>query len=163
SFSGIPTRALPNESSASSIPFPPANNVNKGAQYDSDLYAKKKRWEVNDAIQPSQIHDVYFVDPTEESRLLLEKIHRGQFVALHGPKASGKSTRVLHIMNYLHKQNFIRIYVSFEDIKVTESEDIFWSTLGSALQRDTVQHLGTPSNPIIKSASCFLNTFFNSN
>ncbi|CAG8658583.1 42_t:CDS:2, partial [Funneliformis mosseae] len=36
SFSGIPTRALPNESSASSVPFPPANNVNKGAQYGSD-------------------------------------------------------------------------------------------------------------------------------
>ncbi|CAG8549216.1 3722_t:CDS:2, partial [Funneliformis mosseae] len=69
----------------------------------SDLHAKKKRWEVNGAIQPNQIHDVYFVDPTEESRPLLEKIHQGQFVALHGPRVSGKFTRVLH-MNHLQNK-----------------------------------------------------------
>src|SRR3989337_678549 len=40
----------------------------------SDLHAEEK---VNGATKPSQAYDVYFVDPTNESRLLLEKIQLG--------------------------------------------------------------------------------------
>ncbi|CAG8459020.1 4837_t:CDS:2 [Cetraspora pellucida] len=79
---------------------------------------KRRRWEVNGAIQPSIIHAVYFIDPKKESRPLLEKIQEGQFVALHGPRASGKSTRVLQLQDQLNNEGFICIYVSLEQINI---------------------------------------------
>ena len=69
----------------------------------------KRRWEVNGAIEPSIVHSVYFVNPTEKSRPLLEKIHEGQFVALHGARASGKSTRVHQIQKQLNNEGYVCI------------------------------------------------------
>ncbi|RHZ88674.1 hypothetical protein Glove_21g216 [Diversispora epigaea] len=118
---------------------------------------KKRRWEVNGAIQPSIVHAVYFVDPIEESYPLLEKIQKGQFVALHGPRASGKSTRVYQIREQL-KNDFICIYTSFEHVNFTKEID-FWKTFSMSLQCDVPELLGSPENPIIKSAQDFCNIF----
>ncbi|CAG8678044.1 3304_t:CDS:10, partial [Gigaspora margarita] len=96
---------------------------------------KKRRWEVNGAIQPNIVHAVYFVDPMEESRPLLEKIQEGQFVALHGARTSGKSTRVHQIQKQLNDKGYVCIYVSLEQINI-KSVDNFWHTLGSHLYLD---------------------------
>ncbi|CAG8594597.1 10798_t:CDS:2, partial [Cetraspora pellucida] len=118
---------------------------------------KKRRWEVNSAIQPSIVHAIYFVDPIEESRPLLEKIQEGQFVALHGPRASGKSTQVLQLQEQL-KNDFICIYTSFEHVNFTKEID-FWKTFSMSLQRNVPELLGSSENPIIKSAQDFCNIF----
>ncbi|CAG8734422.1 46043_t:CDS:2, partial [Gigaspora margarita] len=81
---------------------------------------KKRRWEVNGTIQPNIVHAVYFVDPMKESRPLLEKIQEGQFVALHGARASGN--------------------VSLEQINI-KSVDNFWHTLGSHLYLDVLKYI----------------------
>ncbi|CAG8831202.1 16349_t:CDS:2, partial [Cetraspora pellucida] len=120
---------------------------------------KKRRWEVNGAIQPSIVHAVYFVDPIEESRPLLEKIQEGQFVALHGPRASGKTTRALMLKEQVQKEGLACIYASFEQVNLKNSVDVFWKTLGMALQRDAREFFGPLKNLSIKSATDFLNTF----
>ncbi|CAG8680063.1 9172_t:CDS:2, partial [Ambispora gerdemannii] len=96
---------------------------------------RKAEEERNGAIQPSIVRAVYFVDPTEEGRPLLEKIQEGQSVALYGPRASGKSTRVLQVQN-----------------KTLFGEHSVW-------QRDAPELLGSPENPIINSAEEFCNEF----
>ncbi|CAG8845013.1 10057_t:CDS:2, partial [Racocetra persica] len=48
---------------------------------------------------------------------------------------------------------------SFEQVIVNNSVDVFWQTLGMALQRDVSELLGPLKNLQIKSASEFLNTF----
>ncbi|CAJ0913355.1 16617_t:CDS:2 [Entrophospora sp. SA101] len=111
----------------------------------------KRRWEVNGAIEPSIVHSVYFVNPTEESRPLLEKIHEGQFVALHGARASGKSTRVHQIQKQLNNEGYICIYVSLEQINI-KSVDNFWETFGTQIHLDASKYIKFNS---IKSANDF--------
>ncbi|CAG8773958.1 24994_t:CDS:2, partial [Cetraspora pellucida] len=65
-------------------------------------------------------------DPIEKSCLLLEKIQKGQFVALHGPKASRKSMRVLQLQEQLNKKGINSL--SFEQISM-KSINKFWQTL----------------------------------
>nr|CAG8471042.1 2575_t:CDS:2 [Entrophospora candida] len=91
----------------------------------------KRRWEVNGVIEPSIVHSVYFVNPTEESRPLLEKIHEGQFVTLHGARASGN--------------------VSLEQINI-KSVDNFWETFGTQIHLDASKYIKLNS---IKSANDF--------
>ncbi|RHZ81155.1 hypothetical protein Glove_123g146 [Diversispora epigaea] len=118
---------------------------------------KKRKWEVNGAIQPNIVHAVYFVDPIEENRPLIKKIQEGNLVALHGPRASGKSTRVYQIQEQL-KNDFICIYTSFEQVNFTKEID-FWKTFSMSLQRNVPELLDSPENPIIKSAQDFCNIF----
>nr|CAG8434217.1 15002_t:CDS:2 [Entrophospora candida] len=100
----------------------------------------KRRWEVNGVIEPSIVHSVYFVNPTEESRPLLEKIHEGQFVALHGARASGKSTRVHQIQKQLNNEGYVCIYVSLEQINI-KSVDNFWETFGTQIHLDASKYI----------------------
>ncbi|CAG8769663.1 2587_t:CDS:2, partial [Cetraspora pellucida] len=102
---------------------------------------------------------IYFVDPTKQNAPLLESIHRGKFVALHGPRASGKSTRALMLKEQVQKEGLACIYVPFEHVNLKNSVDVFWQSLGMALQRDAPELFGPLKNLSIKSATDFLNTF----
>src|SRR6266542_594353 len=64
----------------------------------------KRRWTVNSTIQNKMRNDVYFVDLKETNVPLLDMILRGEFVALYGARASGKSTRVYQVMEKLESQ-----------------------------------------------------------
>jgi len=52
---------------------------------------------MNNAITREERPIVYFADITEQSTPFIESVHRGELVAVHGPRASGKSTRVLEL------------------------------------------------------------------
>jgi hypothetical protein len=54
-------------------------------------------------------NDVYFVDLEETNVPLLDMFLRGEFVALYGARASGKSTRVFQVMEKLESQGIICI------------------------------------------------------
>ncbi|CAG8598194.1 2444_t:CDS:2, partial [Ambispora gerdemannii] len=114
---------------------------------------------VNSAITREERPIVYFVDPTEQNAPLLESVHRGEFIALHGSRASGKSTRVLQLQDQLNKKGFVCIYASFEHVNLENSVDVFWQTLGMALQCDAPKLFGPLKNLSIKSATDFLSTF----
>jgi energy-coupling factor transporter ATP-binding protein EcfA2 len=52
---------------------------------------------------------VYFVDPAEASRPLFNMIKKGEFVALYGARASGKSTRVDQVIIELESEGYVCI------------------------------------------------------
>ena len=52
---------------------------------------------------------VYFVDPTETSGPLFNMIKKGEFVALYGARASGKSTRVDQAVVDLESEGYVCI------------------------------------------------------
>ncbi|CAG8654767.1 4292_t:CDS:2, partial [Paraglomus occultum] len=118
---------------------------------------KKRKWTVNSAITREERSIVYYADPTERNGPLLELIHRGEFVALYGPRASGKSTRVLAIQDQLRNEGFVCIYTSFEHVEVKGDIDTFWRTLGMALLRNA--HGNGISVSEIDSAQGFLKAF----
>ena len=64
---------------------------------------------MNSAITREERPIVYFADITEQSTPLLESVYRGEFVALHGLRASGKSTRVLQLQDQLNSKSFVCI------------------------------------------------------
>ncbi|RIB10437.1 hypothetical protein C2G38_2106101 [Gigaspora rosea] len=113
---------------------------------------------VNSAITREERSIVYFVDPTEQNAPLLESVHRGEFVALHGSRTSGKSTRVLQLQDQLNSKDFVCIYASFEHVSMN-NVDLFWQTLGMTLQRNAPELFGPLKSLQIKSATDFLNTF----
>ncbi|CAG8648719.1 4353_t:CDS:2, partial [Cetraspora pellucida] len=105
----------------------------KGKRRAEEEPPKKRKWMVNSAITREERPIVYFVDPTEQNAPLLESVHRGEYIALHGPRASGKSTRVLQLQDQLNNKGFVCIYLSLEQISMN-SVDKFWQTLGIHLK-----------------------------
>ncbi|CAG8633175.1 2954_t:CDS:2, partial [Paraglomus occultum] len=119
----------------------------------------KRRFLVNSAITRGERSICYFVDLKEQNKLLLKRIQAGEFIALHGPRASGKSTQALMIQEQLQEEGFICIYASFEQVNIRDGTDVFWQTLGKALQRDATEFLGPLEHLKIKTASDFLDMF----
>ncbi|KAF0517974.1 transcriptional regulator [Gigaspora margarita] len=115
-----------------------------------DAPKDKKLWTVNSAIRNKVRNDVYFVDLEETNVPLLDMILRGDFVALYGARASGKSTRVFQVMEKLKSQGIVCIYVSFESINM--KTDTFWSALGVELHINAPRHFKLDD---IKSADDF--------
>jgi hypothetical protein len=69
----------------------------------------KRRWMVNSTIENAMRNYVYFVDLEETNVPLIDMILRGEFVALYGARASGKSTRVVQVMEKLKSQGIVCI------------------------------------------------------
>ncbi|CAG8513272.1 10522_t:CDS:2 [Paraglomus brasilianum] len=113
--------------------------------------ANKKRWTVNSAIPDAERNNVYFVDPMKESVPLLDMIRRGEFVALYGARASGKSTRTIQAMEQLIREGFICVYITLELINM-ESVDKFWISLGHSFETNDTSNIDFAG---IKSASEF--------
>ena len=64
---------------------------------------------VSNAIPNAARSHYYFVDQKERNVTLLEMIEKGEFVALHGSRASGKTTRTLQIQEQIQEKGFICI------------------------------------------------------
>ncbi|PKY60597.1 hypothetical protein RhiirA4_449694, partial [Rhizophagus irregularis] len=93
---------------------------------------KRREWAVTSTINSEVRGSVYFVDPTEASGPLFNLIKKGEFVALYGARASGKSTRVDQAMIELEKEGYVCIYISFKGVNM-DTKDIFWSSVGTKL------------------------------
>jgi hypothetical protein len=81
--------------------------LHQGRNYDVPKHPRK--WTINSAILNKFRNDVYFVDLEETNVPLLDKILSGEFVALYGARASGKSTRVFQAMEKLESQGIVCI------------------------------------------------------
>jgi ABC-type lipoprotein export system ATPase subunit len=64
---------------------------------------------VNSTIKNTIRDSVYFVDLKETNIPLLDMVLKGEFVALYGASGSGKSTRVVQVMEELESQGLICI------------------------------------------------------
>src|SRR5437763_13624292 len=76
--------------------------------FSTDTEVKRRKFTTNGAITKIEQSMVYFVDPIVQSSTLLQMIRKGEFVAFYGSRSSGKSTRVISIMDLL-KNEFICI------------------------------------------------------
>ncbi|KAF9172172.1 hypothetical protein BGX20_006216 [Mortierella sp. AD010] len=105
--------------------------------------SKRKKWSVNSTILPRERSSVYFVDPAEieKNRELLENIHDGKFVLMHGARASGKSTRVWRVMEQLQLSGYFCIYITFTGISVTDVNTL-WSGIGDAVSGALCDYFG---------------------
>ncbi|CAG8517732.1 10350_t:CDS:2 [Paraglomus occultum] len=113
-----------------------------------NLELKRKR-EVTE--EHAERDNVYFVDPSGESVPLLDMIRRGEFVALYGARASGKSTRVIQAKEQLIREGFICVYITLEMINI-ESVDKFWISLSHSFETSVASNINFTG---IKSASEF--------
>jgi Cdc6-like AAA superfamily ATPase len=68
-----------------------------------------RKWNTNGAIRRVQRAGVYFVDPLKLSGPLLNNIRDGDFIALYGARATGKTTRVFRVMEQLEEEDYICI------------------------------------------------------
>src|SRR4051794_29192241 len=71
---------------------------------------KRREWAVNSTIMNEMRNLVYFVDPAESSVPLYNMIQKGEFVALYGARASGKSTRVDQVTFELESEGYVCIW-----------------------------------------------------
>ena len=58
---------------------------------------------------PWEHENIYYMDPIKQSGQLIDLILEGEYVLLHGPRASGKSTRAMQVMDYLEEKGYICI------------------------------------------------------
>ncbi|UZO20392.1 uncharacterized protein OCT59_012816 [Rhizophagus irregularis] len=94
----------------------------------------RRQWTVNGALRETDWYSKYFMDLMDDEQIipLLKKIFDGSLTGLYGARASGKTTRILKIINYLSTQNYICNYSSIKQINGDDS-DIFWKSFGVAL------------------------------
>ncbi|PKC14323.1 hypothetical protein RhiirA5_371546 [Rhizophagus irregularis] len=105
----------------------------KGRNTEVETTSRKRRsWAINSTIANELRDSVYFVDTTETSGPLRDMIQKGEFVALYGARASGKSTRVDQAIFKLKSEGYVCIYVTLEGVNISTT-DIFWSSLGTKL------------------------------
>jgi hypothetical protein len=65
----------------------------------------------------------------------LEKVRKGRYFTLFAPRQAGKTTFFQLLLEAVHKENFIPIWVSFENLK-TVTRDIFYHDLNKQLHRE---------------------------
>ncbi|CAB4395088.1 unnamed protein product [Rhizophagus irregularis] len=110
---------------------------------------------VNSTISYEESKSVYFIDPTESSGSLYAMIQKGEFLALYGARASGKSTRMDQAVIELESKGYVCITISFERINMN-TIDTFWSAVGVELCIGSPQHFGLND---VKSADDFMLKF----
>ncbi|UZO06009.1 uncharacterized protein OCT59_026345 [Rhizophagus irregularis] len=116
---------------------------------------KRRKWMVNSTISYEESKSVYFIDPTESSGSLYAMIQKGEFLALYGARASGKSTRMDQAVIELESKGYVCITISFERINMN-TIDTFWSAVGVELCIGSPQHFGLND---VKSADDFMLKF----
>lgn len=73
---------------------------------DDDDHRVQKHWKPNATVHKEYRRYVYYSDQTENNRPLVDLITSGGFLRLHGPRASGKSSRMVDAMTELRKKGF---------------------------------------------------------
>ncbi|PKK69838.1 hypothetical protein RhiirC2_831212 [Rhizophagus irregularis] len=122
---------------------------------DTATSGKRRKWMVNSTISYEESKSVYFIDPTESSGSLYAMIQKGEFLALYGARASGKSTRMDQAVIELESKGYVCITISFERINMN-TIDTFWSAVGVELCIGSPQHFGLND---VKSADDFMLKF----
>ncbi|PKC00648.1 hypothetical protein RhiirA5_427867 [Rhizophagus irregularis] len=89
------------------------------------------------------------------SEPLLNNIQKGEFMALHGVRATGKTTRVFRVMEQLEGEGYLCLFFSFKRSQVPDSKILFWTTFSDYLVRTAPEHIEDQ----IKSSNDFVNLF----
>lgn len=71
------------------------------------MHTSVKKFTVNGTVNFPDQESVFFVDVRASNEPLLELIRAGQFPQLYGPRASGKSTRLVTACRQLAQDFFV--------------------------------------------------------
>ncbi|CAG8470380.1 17950_t:CDS:2 [Funneliformis caledonium] len=99
-----------------------------GSKHQVSAVPKRKKFSINSTIMSWDRENVYYVNPLKQSGELIDLICKGDYVLLHGARASGKSTRTMQVMDDLEEKGYICIYVAFCDLTV-DDVDRFWENV----------------------------------
>ncbi|KAF8662782.1 hypothetical protein AX14_007009 [Amanita brunnescens Koide BX004] len=101
----------------------------------SHLFATRKKWTVNGAITECEVNKRYYVDPgaQNETSLCLNAVTDGTNLLLVGPRASGKSTRLIWLRKKLEEMGYWALYISFEDVLYRSGTEDFWRSFGKVI------------------------------
>ncbi|MDM8537514.1 AAA-like domain-containing protein [Desulfobacterales bacterium HSG17] len=69
----------------------------------------------------------------------MKKVQKGRYITLFAPRQSGKTTYFQLLMEELKKENFLPLWISFEDMK-TQTKEIFYHALNLRLQQQIAFH-----------------------
>ncbi|CAG8665007.1 6358_t:CDS:2, partial [Paraglomus brasilianum] len=103
--------------------------------------AKQRKFAVNGTIKPNERMNYYFIDPGDYNIPLIQKVMRGEYILMHGPRASGKSTRTWRAMEQLHKYGYVCVYITLHDLTLRD-EETFWRSFGQAFTRSLNGYFG---------------------
>jgi len=68
-----------------------------------------------------------------------EKVRKGRYFTLFAPRQSGKSTYFQLLLATLKAENFIPIWISFENLK-TAPREFFYQELNNQLHQELAEH-----------------------
>jgi hypothetical protein len=76
--------------------------------YSLKRFEGTRKWSVDGALSISENDRYYIVDPATQdgTRQCLERLENGEYVMLMGPRASGKTTRLIGLMSELQTKFF---------------------------------------------------------
>lgn len=88
-----------------------------------------RTFSANGSITPDMREKYFFVDPSPQNNtLLLPNILKGGWILLHGPRASGKTTRVFKLFDQLQPQ-YMMLYVTCQMAPDLTTSEAFFGTI----------------------------------
>jgi hypothetical protein len=108
-----PTRACESFAAESLYPYttpPVKRHRSEGIDSEKDKIRRvEKKWTVNGAINEENISNYYYVDPKGQqvTTRCLTAVRDKEFLLLAGPRASGKTTRLLRLRTLLQESGLI--------------------------------------------------------
>lgn len=140
-------------SGGGSLSIGPHVDLYAGLANRSSPQARNVAFTVNGAIDKMKRASYFYIDPSDSNKeVLLPAVTSGKYVMFHGPRASGKSTRMFHACEQLSGDYFV-MDVTLQSGVDVESADNFWSTLVANLQGTWTQL------PLVRNASEFTSLF----
>ncbi len=76
-----------------------------------------------------------------------EKVRKGKYFTIFAPRQSGKTTYFQLLMEKLNQENFLPVWISFENLK-TVNQSLFYEAFNHRLHQQFIRH-GMDSLPII--------------
>ncbi|KYR01549.1 eukaryotic translation initiation factor 2A [Tieghemostelium lacteum] len=104
----------------------------------------RRGFHVNGVIDYTKQNTVFYVNPLINCSDLMKSVYEGNWIMLHGPRSSGKSTRVVSLMNEISR-DFISFRVSLQSSFGFKTPSNFWSSFSQELRNHYPHYFGTIS------------------
>ncbi|RUO95521.1 hypothetical protein BC936DRAFT_143849, partial [Jimgerdemannia flammicorona] len=93
----------------------------------------RKEFKPNSTVYKGLREYVYYADQRKNNATLINAILKGSFIRMYGPRASGKSSRVIDAMIELESKGYECIYVDFQNF-IVSNEESFWKYLNGSFR-----------------------------
>eukprot|EP01132_Coremiostelium_polycephalum_P005881 gene5881-7321_t len=94
----------------------------------------RRSFSISGIIFPSDTYKDFYVDPQplSDHTGLTDAVKDRKWIMLYGPRSSGKSTRIVRLMDHL-SETYLSFRVSFQSCFYFQSEESFWKSLSDEL------------------------------